>query len=155
VLLVVDASDPLDELRAKVETNLAELDRAEGTIVPVLNKADLVDESELAPRVEAAESLALAFESAVTDPVVVSATENRGFEELTRRVRGTLPTERAVLRMPNVGDAQSVISWAHDSGRVADVTYPGGGERVRVAFEARPEIAARARSKAEEVRSGE
>src|SRR6056297_2361828 len=67
VLLVVDVSDPVEEIREKLVTSHDTLyERNEAPIVTVLNKVDSVDEAEVARKREALSALA-------PNPVAVSA----------------------------------------------------------------------------------
>ncbi|MES3518024.1 MAG: GTPase HflX [Natronomonas sp.] len=143
VLLVVDVSDPIEEIREKLVTCHDTLyERNEAPIVTVLNKIDLVDDEELAETQAALSGLA-------PNPVAVSATEGIGIDELRSRIDDELPDwRRERLVLPMTDDAMSVVSWIHDHGHVEDVDY---GEEVIVDFEARPAIVEQARSKAGEL----
>ena len=141
VLLVVDATDGEDELREKVETSLEELEAADGTLVPVLNKRDAV------AGVDAKRDLL----ADLTDgtPVVTSATEDVGLDALRDRLTEALPDrERISLTVPNTDDGNGFLSWCHDHGTVHDPSY---GERISFNFEARPEVAAKAEGRAEQL----
>ena len=137
VLLVVDASDPVDEMRDKLVTCHDTLwERVEAPVVTVLNKADLLEDDELHERVEAVEYLA-------PDPVVVSAAEGQNLDELSARVKDELPDwERETVELPMSDDGMSTVSWLYDRAEVLDVEYD---ERIRVEFKARDEIIAKAR----------
>jgi len=140
VVLVADASDPPPELRRKLATSLDLLDDAEGEVVPVLNKADLLADRELAARERVVADL-------TTDPVAVSAAENDGLDALRERIADALPDLRTVeLAASNDGDAMSLVSWLYDRASVSDVTYRD--EEVRVTFEAPESVVERARARA-------
>ncbi|PSQ11327.1 GTPase HflX [Halobacteriales archaeon QS_5_70_15] len=143
VLLVVDVSDPIEEIRERLVTSHDTLyERNEAPIVTVLNKVDRVDEAELERKRQALSSLA-------PNPVAVSATEGTGIEELEARIDRELPpfeSERLVL--PMCDDAMSLVSWVHDNAHVEDVDY---GEQVTISFEARPSVIEQARAKASDV----
>ena len=144
VLLVVDVSEPVEEITDKLVTCHDTLyERNEAPIVTVLNKIDLIDEDELDEKRRALSALA-------PDPVAVSAMEGTGVDELAARIESELPNwieERLVV--PMTDDTMSVVSWLHDEARVEDVTY--GDDHVTVEFEARPTLVERARAKAREV----
>lgn len=139
VLLVVDASDPVDEMRDKLVTCHDTLwERVEAPVVTVLNKADLLTEEEVRERVEAVEYLA-------PDPVVVSAAEGENLDALVSRVKDELPDwERTTLELPMSDEGMSTVSWLYDSAEVLDVEY---GEEIRVDFKARDEIISKARAR--------
>jgi GTP-binding protein HflX len=137
VLLVVDASDTVEEMRDKLVTCHDTLwERVEAPVVTVLNKADLLDDDELAERVDAVEYLA-------PDPVVVSASEGENLDELVARVKDELPDwERETVELPMSDDGMSTVSWLYDRAEVLNVEYD---DRIRVEFKARDEIIAKAR----------
>lgn len=140
VVLVVDASDPVDRLQEKVGTVGEELEDAEGSMVPVLNKVDLVDDG-MAERRAVVEDLG--------PPIAMSARAGTNLGALRRRIRSELAEERAEVTLPNCGETMRFVSWAYDHTAVEDVTY--AGEAVTVAFAGRPEVVAKARAKADDV----
>ncbi|MFW5929257.1 MAG: GTPase HflX [Halobacteriota archaeon] len=139
VLLVVDASDPVEEMHDKLVTcHDALWDRVEASVVTVFNKADLLSPDELRVRREAAEHLA-------PDPVVVSARTGEGLDALVERVRDELPSwDTAVVSLPPE-DGMSTVSWLHDNADVREVEY---GDEIRVEFEAPDDVIARASARA-------
>jgi GTP-binding protein HflX len=140
VLLVVDVSDSIEEIREKLVTSHDTLyERNEAPIVTVLNKIDAVDDEELERKKEALNALA-------PDPVAVSAKDGENIADLRARIDDELPDwrhERLVI--PMADDTMSLVSWLHDHAHVEDVDY---GEQVVVDFEARPAIVEQARAKA-------
>jgi GTP-binding protein HflX len=144
VLLVVDVSDPIEEMREKIVTAHDTLyERNEAPIVTVLNKTDEVDREELAEKRSALSALA-------PEPVAVSAREGEGIDALLDRIDRELPDRRRErLVMPMTDDTMSVVSWIHDNAHVEDVTY--GDEEVVVDFEARPRVVEQSRAKAGEL----
>ena len=143
VLLVVDAADPIEEIREKLVTCHDTLyERNEAPIVTVLNKADLVDDDELEEKREALAALA-------PDPVVISAKTGRDIDALRARIDEELPAwRRERLVVPMTDETMSLVSWVHDHAHVEDVDY---GDEVVIEFEARPVIIERARAKAAEL----
>jgi len=146
VLLVVDVSEPIDEIHEKLVTSHDTLyERNEAPIVTVLNKIDQVTDEELAEKREALSSLA-------PNPATVSAKEGLNVDGLLERIDRELPDwveERLVL--PMTEDTMSVVSWIHDNANVDDVTY--GDEDVVVSFEAREAVISQARDRASELRT--
>jgi GTP-binding protein HflX len=140
VLLVVDVSEPLPEIREKVVTCHDTLyERNEAPIVTVLNKSDAVDDEEIKRKTEALSALA-------PNPVVVSARTGANVDRLRERVHDELPAfERERLVLPMTEDTMSVVSWIHDNAHVETVEY---GEEVVIEFEARPAVVEQSRSKA-------
>jgi len=143
VLLVVDVSEPVAEIREKLVTCHDTLyERNEAPIVTVLNKIDTVDHEEVQRKREALSALA-------PNPVVVSAKTGENVADLTDRVHQELPDyERERLVLPMTDDTMSVVSWIHDNATVDTVDY---GDQVVIEFEARPAIVERSRNKAGEL----
>jgi GTP-binding protein HflX len=146
VLLVVDASEPIEEMRDKLVTCHDTLyERNEAPIVTVLNKIDAVDDAELERKRAALDALAPA-------PVAVSGLTGENVGALTDRIESELPAWREErLLLPLADDAMSLVSWLHDNGNVEREEYTG--EEVLVEFAARPAIVERARAKAADVRA--
>ncbi|WP_115863684.1 GTPase HflX [Halorussus litoreus] len=144
VLLVVDVSEPIDEIREKLVTCHDTLyERNEAPIVTVLNKIDAVGEAELREKIEALSALA-------PNPIAVSGKEQLNLAGLRERIDDELPDwEREKLVLPMTDDTMSVVSWIHDHARVDDVTY--ADDEVVLDFEARPSIVERSRAKAGEL----
>jgi GTP-binding protein HflX len=143
VLLVVDASEPVAEMREKLVTSHDTLsERNEAPIVTVLNKRDQVAADELERKRGALSALA-------PDPVAVSAQTGENVDALCERIHAELPDyERERLVLPMTDETMSVVSWIHDNAQVADVTY---GEQVVVEFEGRPAVVEQSRAKAGEL----
>ncbi|SFG12191.1 GTP-binding protein HflX [Halopelagius inordinatus] len=148
VLLVVDASEPVDEMREKLVTCHDTLyERNEAPIVTVLNKCDKLDEGELEEKTDALSALA-------PNPVVVSGLTGENVAELCDRIEHELPPwERERLLLPMNDDAMSLVSWVHDHGHVESEEYEG--DQVFLEFEAQPAIVEKVRSKAANLRQAE
>ena len=145
VLLVVDASEPVEEMRNKLVTCHDTLyERNEAPIVTVLNKVDRVDDDELERKRAALDALA-------PTPVAVSGLTGENVGGLTDRIESELPAWREErLLLPLADGAMSLVSWLHDNGNVEREEYTG--EEVLVEFAARPAIVEQARAKAADVR---
>ena len=143
VLLVVDVSEPIEEIREKLVTSHDTLyERNEAPIVTVLNKTDRVDDAELREKREALSALA-------PNPVAVSARTGANVDALEDRIHRELPDyERERLVLPMTDDTMSVVSWIHDHAYVEDVDY---GDQVVIEFEARPAVIEQSRAKAGEL----
>ncbi|GGN87188.1 GTPase HflX [Haloarcula pellucida] len=143
VLLVVDVSESVEEIREKLVTSHDTLyERNEAPIVTVLNKTDKVDDEEVERKRAALSKLA-------PNPVAVSGKEGLNIEELATRIDEELPDyERERLVLPMTEETMSVVSWIHDHAVVEDVDY---GDQVVIEFEARPAIVEQSRSKAGEL----
>jgi GTP-binding protein HflX len=144
VLLVVDVSESVEEMREKLVTCHDTLyERNEAPIVTVLNKIDAVPEAELAEKRAALSALA-------PDPVPVSAIEGTNAGALKERIEAELPDRRRErLVLPLSDDAMSLVSWVHDNAHVEDESYDG--EQVILDFEATGSVIKRARAKASDL----
>ena len=140
VLLVVDVTEPVEEMREKLVTSHDTLyERNEAPIVTVLNKVDRVDEATVERKREALSALA-------PSPVAVSAKTGENLGALRERVHAELPAlERERLVLPMNDDTMSLVSWIHDHANVRDVDY---GDQVVIEFEARPAVVEQSRAKA-------
>jgi GTP-binding protein HflX len=140
VLLVVDVSEPVEEIREKLVTCHDTLsERNQAPIVTILNKIDRVDDAELERKREALSALA-------PNPVAISAKEGANVDALRDRIDHELPPfERERLVMPMTDETMSVVSWIHDHAHVDTVDY---GDQVVIEFEARPKIVEQSRAKA-------
>jgi GTP-binding protein HflX len=143
VLLVVDVSEPLREIREKLVTCHDTLyERNEAPIVTVLNKIDTVEDREIGRKREALSALA-------PNPVTVSARTGENVEALRERIHADLPAfERERLVLPMTDETMSVVSWIHDNAHVEDVEY---GDQVVIEFEGRPAVVEQSRAKAGEL----
>jgi GTP-binding protein HflX len=147
VVLIADASDPVEEFREKLRVSLDVLDAQgvpEEAVVTALNKIDLLDGDETARRMEVATALA-------PTPIPVSTVEGTNADRLVEAVLERLPTERATVEMPNCDGAMSVVSWAYDRTWVEAVDYEGA--TVQLSVSGRPEMVELARAKAESVQN--
>ncbi len=144
VLLVVDASESVANMREKIVTCHDTLhQRVEAPVVTVFNKIDQVDPEELADKQEAMATLA-------PNPVAVSGEAGTGVTDLEGRVESELPDwrdERLVL--PMTEDTMSLVSWIHDHTYVENEDY--ADDSVIMQFQAMPSIVSQARSKAAEL----
>ncbi|MFB6114146.1 MAG: GTPase HflX [Halodesulfurarchaeum sp.] len=144
VLLVIDVSEPIEDIRDKLLTSHDTLyERNEAPIVTVLNKIDLVDDDVLEEKRDALSALA-------PNPVPVSATDGTNLEPLLQRIHEELPDrKRERLVLPMTEETMSVVSWVHDNAYVENVDY--GDETVVIEFEASPAVVEKSRAKAGEL----
>ncbi|MDG6243474.1 MAG: GTPase HflX [Methanolobus sp.] len=144
VLLVVDASEPLETIRNKLlvchQTMWDQMQDV--SIVTVFNKKDLVCEEELHMKIQELSYLA-------PEPVAVSARNMDGFDELKSRIDNMLPVwERVSLSIPMSEEGMSLLAWIFDEGLVHSVDY---GDNISVDFEAREKIISKAISMVEKL----
>lgn len=119
VLLVLDASDPIDEFKRKLDTCISALNTIgvfTSSIIPVLNKIDLNS---------ALEQYSLATSRYFkTNPIMISAKDKKGIDDLVKVISGMLPqTLRLHLRMPISENAGSLLSWALSESDIKSVKF--------------------------------
>lgn len=145
VVLVVDAAQPVEELRRDVRTVREALEADHPPLVPVLNKIDLVDGAQLDRRRAVLDDL-------VDDPVAISATEGEGLGALERRLLAALPDlEAADLTVPLTDDGMSTLSWLHD--QAVDVSVEYRSDTARAQVSAKPATVRKARARIEQLES--
>lgn len=141
VLLVVDASESVQEMREKLVTSHDTLyERNEAPIVTVFNKIDTLTDEALTEKRSALTDIA-------PNPVAVSAVDGDGIETLRKRIERELPDrqqERLVL--PLSDETMGLVSWIHDNAYVDTETYTD--DYVTLEFEARPTVVSKARARA-------
>lgn len=139
ILLVVDVSEKPESILQKLSTAHDTLwDRIKGVpVITVLNKTDLLDESELATIMEQIGYMA-------PNPVFVSAKAGTGIAALKAEIIKHLPPWSFYsLSLPNSEKGMSILSWLYEEGIVHRVEY---GELITVDYEARTEIIKRAQA---------
>src|SRR5664280_325479 len=133
ILLVVDVSEKPEAILQKLSTSHDTLwDKIQGVpVITVLNKTDLLEESELDAIMEQIGYMA-------PNPVFVSAEEGEGMTALKAEIIRHLPAwSFCSLSLPNSEKGMSILSWLYEEGIVHRVEY---GKRIMVDYEARKEI---------------
>ncbi|MFC7068861.1 GTPase HflX [Halobaculum lipolyticum] len=146
VLAVVDASDPPERLRRRLETTVDVLAAdATGPVVPVVNKADRPDDAALAAALAVVDEVLADSDVDSRDPVAVSALDGENLDALRAAVVDALPGATATFAVPNAAESQAFVSWLHEHGD-ADVTYRP--ESIAVSFAGRLSVVAEAERRA-------
>ena len=148
VLLVVDASEPVAEMREKLVTSHDTLhERNEAPILTVFNKVDLLSADER-------EEKRAALAGIAPDPIAVSGKTGEGIDTLRRRVEAELPDwDHERLLVPMADETMSLVSWIHDHAHVETESYEA--DQVLLEFDARPAIVEQARAKAAALNAAE
>ncbi|MFW9845992.1 MAG: GTPase HflX [Candidatus Thorarchaeota archaeon] len=111
IILVLDASDTLDEMERKLNTCLDTFVEIEANGIPIviaLNKIDLIEKEALQERIE----LALSVDSPI---VVISALDGINIDDLINAVEKELaPLSLYRLLLPYDDTSMSLVSWLHD-----------------------------------------
>lgn len=121
VLLLLDGSDPLPEFDRKLTVALETLmPRAQhSSIVPIVNKIDLMSEEEMKLRRVAVEERGLP-----NDVSFLSVIEGTGLEEFVGRLHAFfLPPTTIEILLPMNDGISSAISWLYDNCSVQKVDY--------------------------------
>ncbi|RLI09290.1 GTPase HflX [Candidatus Bathyarchaeota archaeon] len=120
IILVVDVSEPLDEVERKLGCcldTLAEIGADKVPKVAAFNKIDLVGEGELSWKLDYLSKM-------VEDPIPISALYGTNLDALASRVSELLPGYvKAKVVLPLCGEAYSLASWAMDNMRVLEASY--------------------------------
>ena len=148
VLLVVDASEPVHEMREKLVTSHDTLhERNEAPVLTVFNKVDLLSAEELDEKQAALSGIA-------PNPISVSGRTGENVDTLRRRVEAELPDWRHErLLVPMDDETMSLVSWVHDHAHVQTESYES--DHVLLEFDARPAIVEQARAKAADLNAVE
>lgn len=121
ILLLLDGSDPIDEFTRKLRVALDTLlPKAQAeSIVPVINKIDLISEGEMEIKREAVKHAGLPNDASFT-----SVIEDAGVEDLINRLHVLfLPPITLKIRVPMDDGISSAISWLYDNSEVESVVY--------------------------------
>ncbi|MHA2117532.1 MAG: GTPase HflX [Candidatus Thorarchaeota archaeon] len=133
IVLVVDGSDPLDEIERKLNTCLDTFVDIEANGIPVviaLNKMDLLAEEELTQRIEL-------IQTTHSEIVPISAKNETNLEELIVAVERSLtPLANYRLVLPYDDTSMSLLSWLHDVTSVINQEYSKDTISVDVTLDA-------------------
>ena len=120
ILLVVDVSEPIEEVERKLGCcldTLAEIGAEKVPKVTALNKIDLLGEEELSWKIDYVAKM-------VERPVPISALYGTNLEALRSRVAELLPGfVKAKIVLPLCDEAFSLASWAMDNTHVIEARY--------------------------------
>jgi len=146
ILLVVDISEPPDEVERKLECSLnviREIGAGEIPIVTVLNKTDLISNQELQKKTEALQKYSL-------NAVAISALNKTNLKQLEAEIAKHLTAHvRSSFTIQMKGESQSFLSWVFDHADVQKVAYED--DSVNVSFGASPNIVDKIRDQVEKM----
>lgn len=144
VMLLVDATEPIEDMRNKIATSHDVMSRSNSTrILTVFNKIDQIPEDELYRKKGELDALA-------PNPVLISAKQGTNEEDLKQRIHRALPPfQEDTLLLPLEDETMSLVSWVHDNAHVNDCTYTS--ENVILDYEGREWVIEKAKSKAGEI----
>lgn len=121
ILLLLDGSDPINDFQRKLDVALDILlpEAQIESIIPVVNKTDLISEEELKSK---RNNIRRSDLSNGASPISVK--EGIGLEQLIERIYElSLPPVALEIRIPMEDGASPALSWLHDNSDVEQVTY--------------------------------
>lgn len=131
VLLVVDASDSIEEIRRKVEASTKILFPKTGPadLIVALNKVDLVRGS-TDEKVKIIRDL-----TGCASIVPISTVTREGIDQLIEKIDDRFKHDCAVkVKLPNTPESGSIVSWLYEIASVKNVEY---GESVLLSLDCR------------------
>jgi len=146
ILLVVDLSEPLDDIERKLTVCLDTIQTIGATGVPIvtaLNKIDLLKEGELQQKTSS-------LEGWVPNPVPVSALNGMNIpllkQEMMRHMKQYI---QASFSIPLKSDYTSFLNWLHSRADVQSLKYEA--DTVHIVFESVPWFAEKVRERVTEL----
>jgi len=134
IVMVVDASETISEIRRKTSCCFATLREIKAVGIPVvtaLNKIDLLNEAKLEERLSCLRDL-------TPDLVPISALRAENLERLKSKISNSLGgLEEASVVLPLDEGTMSFVSGLYDMSNVIEVSYGGGSVKIR--FRSQPE----------------
>jgi GTP-binding protein HflX len=146
IVLVVDASEPVETILKKNKVCLETISHIGASSVPLitaLNKIDLLSKDELKQKLEA-------VQSETRKPVPISALDGTNLDSLKDRILGEFKDYlQATIVLPLEGNVMSFISRVHNEAIVKNEEYTH--KSVIVTLEAKPTVMEKLRSRAMEL----
>jgi GTP-binding protein HflX len=122
IILVVDASDHVEEMERKVEACLETFNEIGANGIPIvtaLNKIDLLTEEEIEERREA-------LPDTLSKIIPISAHQKTNLTLLIESVKEQLPRlHRYEIVLPYGNEGMSMLSWLHEEGDIVSENYTG------------------------------
>jgi GTP-binding protein HflX len=137
ILLVVDASEPIDEINRKLKTSFDVLlpDIEPSKIFVVLNKIDRLDGNEDMNPDEIIERIHLDYE--VKDLIPTSALYEDDKEKIILKIQDIFEyPNNMVIELPNIPKTQSFISWLYGHCDIESISYQNG-IRIDIRYKAK------------------
>lgn len=142
ILLLVDVSEAKDLIEKKLSSCLQTISRIGASGIPiitVLNKIDLLSETELSQKIES-------LKERTPNPVPISALYRTNFDPLKQEILKILKNYvQASLTIPLTNESMSFISWLFKRADVQKLKYTGS--RAHMIFEAIPWFAEKVRKR--------
>jgi len=146
ILLVVDVSEPNEDIERKLSCCLDTIQKIGATGIPIvtaLNKIDLLQEDEIQRKAEV-------LKDAAPNPVPISALHGTNISLLKKEITGYLESHvQASFSLPITDETMSFISWLFGRADVHDTKYKDG--TMKVVFESVPWFADKVRGRVEQL----
>jgi GTP-binding protein HflX len=146
IILVLDASEPLETIGKKNAVCLETIDRIGASGLPIitaLNKIDLLSEEETRDRLEA-------LKGETKNPILISALRQTNLEVLKREIlKNFVDYVEASFTVPLTNNTMQFLSWVHNGANVKNTSYVGNS--VKVILEANPSFAENVRRRVKDL----
>ncbi|MFW9927589.1 MAG: GTP-binding protein, partial [Candidatus Thorarchaeota archaeon] len=122
IILVIDASDPVEEMERKVKACLETFNEIGANGIPIvtaLNKIDLLSEEQIEVR-------KLALPDSLTTVIPISAHYSTNLDLFVEAVKKELPRlHEYVILLPYGDEGMSLLSWLHEESDIVSENYTG------------------------------
>jgi GTPase len=146
ILLVLDISEALEKIEKKNSICIETMEHIGALGIPVitvLNKIDLLSESETEEKLEA-------LKAKVKNPILISALHRTNIELLKQKILEKLEDYvQALFTVPLTKETMPFMSWVHESADVKEAKFMS--DSVQVIFEANPLFAEKVRKRVEKL----
>jgi len=146
IILVLDISEPTENIEKKNNICLETIDRIGAAGIPIitaLNKIDLLSETETAHKLET-------LKEKTKNPMLISALRHTNLEPLKQEILKKLEDYvQASFTIPLTNKTMPFMSWVHARTDVQKVNF--NGNSVQVVFETTPEFAENVRKRVKEL----
>ncbi len=146
ILLILDLSEPLENIEKKNKICLETIERIGALGIPIitiLNKIDLLSETEMKHKFEA-------LKPKINNPLLISALKQTNLDSLRKEILKKLEDYiQAYFSVPLNNETMSFMSWVHESAVVKKAKFMN--DSVQVTFEAKPIFAEKVRKRIEEL----
>lgn len=147
ILLVVDISEPIEEIERKLTCSLDTIEKIGAAGIPIvtaLNKIDLLSENEMQNKVKVLNGLA-------SNPVPVSALQKTNIKLLKQEILNHIKTNfvQASFGVPISDKSMSFLSWLFSHAEVQEVKYRA--DSVEVVFQSVPWFADKVKKRIEQL----
>jgi GTP-binding protein HflX len=146
IIMVLDISEPIEKIERKNSICLETIDQIGASGIPiitVLNKIDLLNETETKQKLEA-------LKAQTKNPILISALHSTNLELLKKIILKQLEGYvQASFSVPLTNQTMQFMSWVHERAEVHKVKFMS--DSVQATFEADPLFTEKVRKRVEEL----